>query len=345
MPERRALITGVTGQDGAYLAQRLISENIKVFGGFRRGGSRKIWRLEEFELIDKLSLVELEVTEFQNVFAVIQEVQPDLVFNLASQSFVADSFKYPAYTTSVNALGALNVLEAVRIAAPSASLFQASTSEMFGEPVNGPLNERTPFHPKNPYAISKVYAHHMVQNYRETYGLKCCSGVLFNHESPLRGREFVTRKITFNVARLKVEGGDPMPLGNLDAARDWGAAGDYVDAMVRMVKSDRPEDFLVCTGVLTTVRDFLGMAAATAGFDPIFEGEGIDEECLDRKSGKSIAVVREKYYRSHDTRALPGDPSHIRRQLGWSPETDLENLVKEMVRVDIDRWREGVINV
>ncbi len=345
MPERRALITGVSGQDGAYLAEHLLSRGYCVFGGFRRGGTRKIWRLDELDVTKQISLVELEITEFQNVLAVIQDVKPDMIFNLASQSFVADSFKYPAFTTSVNALGALNVLEAMRLAAPDADFFQASTSEMFGDPTGKALNENAAFHPRNPYAISKVYAHHMVRNYRETYGLKCRSGILFNHESPMRGREFVTRKITYNMARLKLEGGDPIPLGNLGAARDWGAAKDYVVAMERIVHSDTPEDFVIGTGVLTTVRDFLSMAAREVGFDPVFEGEGGEEICIDRGSGLTIAVVREKYFREHDTGALYGDASRLKTKLNWTPQTDVETLIADMVGADIDRMREGVTNV
>ena len=345
MSRRQVLITGSTGQDGAYLAEHLLENECDVFCGFRRGGSHKVWRLEALNVINRVKMVELEVTEFHNVLEVIQDIRPDTVFHLAAQSFVLDSYKYPALTTNVNAIGTLNVLEALRIAAPDAHLFNASTSELYGARTNTKVNEDTPFDPRNPYSISKLHAHLLVRNYREKYGMKCSSGILFNHESPLRGREFVTRKITFNMARLNVKEGSPVSLGNLNATRDWGAAKDYIKAMDSMSLQNDPQDYVIASGVGTTVRDFLVTAAACAGFELEFEGEGFDEVGSDRKTGKQLVVIDKNHYRLNDSNSILGDAARIKQATGWSPETDLESLIEEMVAVDIERWKHGDIHV
>lgn len=341
-----ALVLGVTGQDGSYLAQHLLGQGYTVYGGFRRGSSNKMWRLDFLDIVKQVKLVECQIAEVQNLIEVMQQVQPDEIYNLAGESFVADSFKYPGVTLDINTHGMLNVLEAVRIAAPQARLFFASSSEVFGRDGDDhTLIEDSRCRPSNPYGISKLAAQNFVRLYRERYGLFACSGILFNHESPLRGRAYVTRKISFNMARLKIEGGEPVRLGDLSASRDWGYAADYVKAMHSMLSMDEPEDLLIATGHLTTVRDFLTFAAKAAGFSPVFEGSGIDEVCIDKNSGNKIACVSEKYFRPYDTVPLLGDATRLRDRTGWTPEKNIEGMIEEMVHADIVRWEHGVTNV
>jgi GDPmannose 4,6-dehydratase len=341
-----ALITGVTGQDGAHLASRLLEDGWTVYGGFRRGSSNKTWRINFLGIADRVKLVECQLNELQNIIEVIQSVKPSHIYNLAGESFVADSFKYPGVTFEVNTLGTLNVLEASRLVAPEARLFCASSSEVFGPPKSAHLlNETAVCAPSNPYGISKLAAQHLVRLYRDRYGLQACSGILFNHEGPLRGREYVTRKITFNVARLKTQGGPPMELGDLNAARDWGAAEDYVGAMQDMLEMEQPDDLVIATGHLTTVRQFLAMAATAAGFEPVFEHQGLKETCKDAKSGMMLALVSPRYFRSHDTQPLAGDSSRMRKLTGWKGSRSIGNLVEQMVCADIERWEKGITNV
>lgn len=347
VPEPKvALVTGVTGQDGAHLARRLLDEGWTVYGGFRRGSSNKTWRINFLQIRDRVKLVECQLNELQNIIEVIQTVKPSQIYNLAGESFVADSFKYPGVTFEVNTLGTLNVLEAMRLVAPEAHLFCASSSEIF-EPLQSDrlLDETAVCAPSNPYGISKLAGQHLVRLYRERYGLYACSGILFNHEGPLRGREYVTRKIAFNIARLKVQGGPPMELGDLNAARDWGAAEDYVGAMQLMLKLSQPEDLVIATGRLTTVRDFLSAVACAAGFDPVFENEGMQEVCTDRRSGMMLARVSSRYFRRHDTRPMSGDSSRLRKLTGWAGSRPVEKLIEQMVNADIERWKQGVTNV
>ncbi len=346
MNAKVAFVTGVTGQDGAHIASRLLDDGWKVYGGFRRGSSKKTWRMDFLGITKRVQLVEYQLSEPQNLIEILKDIQPTEIYNLAGESFVADSFKYPGVTLEANTRGVLNMLEAMRIVSPDARLFCASSSEVFGHTNNSvPLDENSECRPSNPYGISKLAAQHFVRLYRERYGLYTCSGVLFNHESPLRGREYVTRKITFNIARMKVEGGPPIELGDLSAVRDWGAAADYVTAMRAMLALGKPQDLVVATGRLTTVRDFLKIAALAAGFEPSFIGEGTDERCIDKKTGMPLAVVSKKYFRAHDTRITVGNPTRIKSLTGWAGSRPLEKIVEEMVSVDIDRWKEGITNV
>lgn len=346
MPKTKvALVLGITGQDGAHLASHLLDNGWTVYGGFRRGSSNKTWRMDYLGIRKHLNLVECQLSELQNLFEILNKVQPAEVYNLAGESFVADSFKYPGFTVEVNTLGALNILEAVRLASPDSRLFCASTSEIFGRSGTGLLNEKTECTPVNPYGISRLAAQHFARLYRERHGLYACSGILFNHEGPLRGREYVTRKIAFNIARLKVQGGEPMELGNLDAARDWGAAQDYVVAMRAMLALDTPEDLVIATGRLTTVREALQHAALAAGFSPVFDEEGMDEICVDERTGTVLARVSEKYFRPYDTPAMAGDASRIRQLTGWPGSRSIEQLIADMVEADIERWGAGITNV
>lgn len=344
--QKVAFVTGVTGQDGAHLAANLLRDGWRVYGGFRRGSSNKTWRMEALEIAKKVDLVECQLSEPQHIIEIFQTVRPDHVYNLAGESFVADSFKYPGVTLDVNTHGTLNILEAARLISPESRLFFASSSEIFARSgVTDRCNEATPFRPSNPYGISKLAAQNFVGLYRESYGLFACSGILFNHEGPLRGREFVTRKITFNIARLKVQGGQPIELGDLNAARDWGAAADYVEAMRVMLAQPTPKDMVIASGALTTVREFLRMAAVAAGFEPVFEGAGISEVCTDNITGLRLAEVSERYFRPHDTPPTVGDPSLIESETAWRRTKSLEQMVAEMVQADINRWERGVINV
>ncbi|MEH6627054.1 MAG: GDP-mannose 4,6-dehydratase [Motiliproteus sp.] len=343
---KTALVTGVTGQDGAHIAAYLLADGWEVYGGFRRGSSSTTWRMDYLGITDQVHLVECQLNEAQNLIQLLQDIKPDAVFHLAGESFVADSFKYPGVTLDVNTHGTLNVLEAIRLVSPSTRLFCASSSEVFGVSGLGKaLTEEAEFRPANPYAISKLSALHFVRLYRERYGLFACSGILFNHEGPLRGRSFVTRKITHNIARLKVEGGEPFDLGDLDAARDWGAADDYVRAMCSMLEMEQAVDLIIASGKLTKVRDFLSRAAASAGFDPVFEGSAENEICIDGLSGKVLARVSPKYYRPQDTPPMLGDASKIKSLTGWSGSRSLELLVGEMVDADITRWKNGLTHV
>lgn len=344
--QKVAFVTGVTGQDGAHLAAHLLRDGWRVYGGFRRGSSNKTWRMEALGIAKQVELVECQLSEPQHMVEIFQTIRPDHVYNLAGESFVADSFKYPGVTLEVNTHGTLNILDAARLVSPESRLFFASSSEVFGRGgVIGACNESTPCHPSNPYGISKLAAQNFVSLYRESYGLFACSGILFNHEGPLRGREFVTRKISFNIARLKVQGGPPIELGDMNAARDWGGADDYVKAMRAMLEHDKPKDMVIASGALTTVREFLRMAAVEAGFDPVFEGEGIEEVCMDRKSGMRLAEVSERYFRPHDTPPMVGDPSLIESETGWRRKVGLEQMVAEMIYADINRWKKGMTNV
>ncbi|MCU7799632.1 MAG: GDP-mannose 4,6-dehydratase [gamma proteobacterium symbiont of Lucinoma myriamae] len=341
-----AFITGVTGQDGAHLADLLLSKGYYVYGGFRRGSDNKTWRLDYLGITSKIKLIEFQLNETQNIIDILQHIQPDEIYNLAAESFVADSFKYPSVTLEANVHGTINILESVRLFSPNSRMFFASSSEVFGRNSgSGLLNEDSPFQPNNPYAISKLSADYFIKLYREKYGLFACSGILFNHEGPLRGRQFVPRKITFNIARQKLKSGKAMELGSFDSARDWGSAVDYVDAMRLMLAMDEPHDFVIATGELSTVRDILKISALSAGFEPIFEGTGKNEICIDNRTGSKLAMVSEKYFRPYDTPPLAGDPARIKKETGWRRKKLFRQMIEEMVNVDIERWEKGIIYV
>ena len=341
-----AFVAGVTGQDGAHLADLLLKNGYEVYGGFRRGSLNKMWRLDFLQIADKLNLVEFRLDEPQHIIDILKKTQPDEIYNLAGESFVADSFGYPCHTMEINAFGVINFLEAVRLVCPKSKTFFASSAEVFGyASERGGLNEESTRMPCNPYAISKLTADNFIRLYREKFGLFACSGILFNHEGPLRSRHFVTRKITYNMVRMKMGDKRHFELGNLSASRDWGSAEDYVGAMKLMLEADIPVDFVISTGKLTTVRQFLEIAAKSVGFDPVFEGSDEQEVCIDKSSGILLVKVSPKYYRPFDTPPMLGDSSLIQKKLGWQAKDTVANIVKSMVDADLDRRKKGITDV
>jgi GDPmannose 4,6-dehydratase len=342
---KRALVTGVTGQDGAYLSRLLLEKGYEVYGAFRRSASTNLWRLAELGIEDEVRMVPFDLLEFTNILRTIEKVQPDEVYNLAAQSFVALSFEQPLFTADADALGVARLLEVIRTVDPKIRFYQASTSEMFGRARQVPQDEATPFYPRSPYGVAKLYGHWMTVNYREGHDLFAVSGILFNHESPLRGLEFVTRKITSAMARIHQGQQDLLALGNLNAARDWGFAGDYVQAMWLMLQQDSAEDYVISTGESHTVREFAALAAATAGFDLEWRGEGQEEKGVDRRTGRTIVEVNPDYYRPSEVDVLLGRSDRARQQLGWAPTVAFETLVERMTRADIDRAARGGILV
>ena len=341
--QKTALITGVTGQDGAYLTQLLLDKGYVVYGAYRRTSSVNFWRLQELGLEShpRLHLVEYDLTDQGATIALVQKVQPDEIYNLAAQSFVGVSFEQPATTAHITGIGALHLLEAVRLVNPKIRFYQASTSEMFGKVQAVPQSEETPFYPRSPYGVAKLYAHWMTVNYRESYDIFGSSGILFNHESPLRGREFVTRKITDAVARIHLGQQEVLELGNLDAKRDWGYAQEYVEGMWRILQAEQPDTFVLATGRTETVRDFVRMAFLAVGITLDFRGAGDAEVAVDSASGKTLVRVNPRFYRPAEVELLIGDPSKARAQLGWQATTSLEALCQMMVEADLRRVTNG----
>ena len=340
---KTALITGISGQDGAYLARALLGRGYRVIGSHRRNSGATIGRLEELGVARDVELVDMELLEESNVRRVLDKLKPEEIYNLAAQSFVGLSFEQPLYTSDVDALGVLRLLEAMREACPEARVYQASTSEMFGKAQETPQNERTPFYPRSPYGVAKLFGHWSVVNYREAHGLYACSGILFNHESPLRGREFVTRKVTFGLARVALAHEDMLYIGNLDAKRDWGFAGDYVEGMWMMLQQGTPDDYVLATGRTTSVRDFVNAAAAVCGFVLEWSGEGDGETGIDTKTGRTIIAVDPKLYRPAEVDILIGDAKKAKAAFGWEAKTSLDELIQMMVKVDYDRVKTGII--
>ena len=340
---KKALITGITGQDGAYLAELLLSKGYVVYGAFRRTSSVNFWRLQELGIAEhpSLNLVEYDLTDQGASIALVQKIQPDEIYNLAAQSFVGVSFEQPAATTHITGVGALHLLEAVRLVNPRIRFYQASTSEMFGKVQAVPQSEDTPFYPRSPYGVAKLYAHWMTVNYRESYNIFGSSGILFNHESPLRGREFVTRKITDAVARIQLGQLDVLELGNLDAKRDWGYAKEYVEGMWRMLQVDEPDTFVLATNRTETVRDFVRMAFKGAGVTVDFQDSAEDETAVDVATGKTVVRVNPKFYRPAEVDLLIGNPTKAKNVLGWAPKTTLEQLCQMMVEADLRRNQAG----
>lgn len=344
MKAKKAVITGITGQDGAYLAELLLEKGYIVFGAFRRSSSVNFWRLEELGL-DKhpnLRLVEYDLTDLSSSIRLLKNTEATEVYNLAAQSFVGVSFDQPITTGEITGIGPVNLLEAIRIVNPGIRFYQASTSEMFGKVQSIPQNEKTPFYPRSPYGVAKLYAHWMAINYRESYGIFATSGILFNHESPLRGREFVTRKITDTLAKIKLGKADCLELGNLDAKRDWGYAKDYVEGMWRMLQADEPDTFVLATNRTVSVRDFVSMAGKAAGMELEWKGSGEEEQGIDKATGAVVVRVNPQFYRPAEVDLLIGDPAHAYEKLGWKPETTLEELCTMMVEVDLRRNRSGI---
>ena len=340
---KRALITGITGQDGAYLAKLLLEKGYEVHGGVRRIGVISTGRLAELGIEKDVELHDFELLEESNIRRVLEKSQADEVYNLAAQSFVGVSFEQPIYTSNADALGVIRILEAVRTVNDKARFYQASTSEMFGKVQAIPQKEDTPFYPRSPYGVAKLFGHWAVVNYRESFGLHASSGILFNHESPLRGKEFVTRKITLAMANIAIGNQEVLELGNLDAQRDWGFAGDYVEGMWRMLQQDAADDYVLATGETHTIRSFVEAAAQYFDWSIEWRGEGENETGVDAKSGRTIARVNPKFYRPAEVDLLIGDPAKANRILGWRRTVDLPGLVEMMVRRDVERVKTGVL--
>lgn len=338
-----ALITGITGQDGAYLAELLLAKGYTVYGTYRRTSSVNFWRIEELGIANdpNLNLVEYDLTDLGATTRLLQKIDTDEIYNLAAQSFVGVSFDQPVTTGQITGLGVVNLLEAIRLVNAKIRFYQASTSEMFGKVQAIPQVESTPFYPRSPYGIAKLYAHWMTINYRESYDIFAASGILFNHESPLRGREFVTRKITDSFAKIRLGKLDVLELGNMDAKRDWGFAKEYVEGMWRMLQTEVPDTYVLATNRTETVRDFVSMAAKAAGFDLSWQGQGENETAKDNKSGKTLVRVNPKFYRPAEVELLIGNPEKARQELGWVPKTTLEELCQMMVDADLRRNESG----
>lgn len=338
-----AIVTGISGQDGSYLAQLLLEKGYTVHGTFRRTSSVNFWRIEELGIQNhpNLHLVEYDLTDLSSSIRLLQTTGATEVYNLAAQSFVGVSFDQPITTGGITGIGVVNLLEAIRIVNPKIRFYQASTSEMFGKVQAIPQVESTPFYPRSPYGVAKLYAHWMTINYRESYDIFGCSGILFNHESPLRGREFVTRKITDSVAKIKLGQLDVLELGNLDAKRDWGFAKEYVEGMWRMLQADTPDTYVLATNRTETVRDFVRMAFRGAGIAVDFKGVAENETAVDTATGKTVMRINPKFYRPAEVELLIGDPSHAKVKLGWEPKTTLEQLCQMMVEADLRRNQAG----
>ena len=340
---KRALITGITGQDGAYLAELLLAKGYHVTGTFRRSSSVNFWRIDELgvQAHPNLALVEYDLTDLASSIRLIQNVQPDEVYNLAAQSFVGVSFDQPLATAAITGIGPVHLLEAIRTVNPKIRFYQASTSEMFGLVQAVPQIESTPFYPRSPYGVAKLYAHWMTVNYRESYDIFGSSGILFNHESPLRGREFVTRKITDSVAKIQLGKLDVLELGNMDAKRDWGYAKEYVEGMWRMLQADKPDTYVLATNRTETVRDFVTMAFKATDVAIEWKGTGENEAGHCARTGKQLVRISPKFYRPAEVELLIGDPAKAERELGWKPATTLEQLCQMMVDADLRRNKLG----
>ena len=340
---KKAIITGITGQDGAYLSQLLLDKDYTVYGTYRRTSSVNFWRINELGIQNhpNLHLVEYDLTDLGSSISLIQKAQPDEIYNLAAQSFVGVSFDQPSTTAQITGIGALNLLEAIRLTNKKIRFYQASTSEMFGKVQAVPQVEETPFYPRSPYGVAKLYAHWMTINYRESYGIFGSSGILFNHGSPLRGREFVTRKITDSVAKIKLSQLDCVELGNIDAKRDWGFAKEYVEGMWRMLQADEADTFVLATNRTETVRDFVRMAFKGAGITVEFKGTAENETATDTTTGKTVMRINPQFYRPAEVELLIGSPAKAKAKLGWAPTTTLEQLCQMMVEADLRRNQQG----
>jgi GDPmannose 4,6-dehydratase len=333
---KKAFITGVTGQDGAWLAQLLLEKGYTVYGGVRRVSTLNTWRTDVLGITKKIQFVDFDLLEQSNIWQVIQETQPDEFYNLAAQSFVGVSFKQPVYTSLADGVGVVHILEAIRHVSPHTRFYQASTSEMFGMVQEIPQTESTPFYPRSPYGVAKLYAHWMTINYRESYGLFAASGILFNHESELRGPEFVTRKITMNVAKWSKDQGEVLELGNLNAERDWGYAKEYVQGMYLMLQAEKPDTFVLATNKTTTIRVFVETAFAIIDRKIRWEGEAENEKGYDAKTGELLVAVNADYYRPAEVELLIGNAQKAHDTLGWQPAVQMKELAQIMVKKDIE---------
>jgi GDPmannose 4,6-dehydratase len=334
---KKALITGVTGQDGAYLSKYLLDLGYFIYGAIRRSSNLNKERFDYFKLLDNknFKLIELDITDSASLHNFFKEYQVSEVYNLAAQSFVGLSFSQPILTANITGLGPLYLLEAIRQSNREIKFYQASSSELYGKVIETPQNENTEFHPRSPYGVAKLFAHWSSINYRESYDMFTANGILFNHESPIRGYEFVTRKITHAVAKIKNGLMDQIELGNLNAKRDWGFAGDYVKMMHKMLQHDTADDFVIATGITTTVREFVTMAFNAAGIQIKFEGSGINESGYDSVSGRQILKISPEFFRPAEVDLLLGNPAKAKKTLGWQPETSVKKLVEMMVDYDL----------
>ncbi|MCU0454055.1 MAG: GDP-mannose 4,6-dehydratase [Bacteroidetes bacterium] len=333
---KKALITGITGQDGSYLAHLLLQKGYQVIGAIRRNAGLYSWRLERLGIVKDVEFIDFDLLEYSNIKKTLERVKPDEVYNLAAQSFVGLSFEQPLLTSDIDGLGTLRVLESVREAGIPARIYQASTSEMFGKVRETPQNEQTPFHPRSPYGVAKVFAHWAMINYRESYQMFAANGILFNHESPLRGEEFVTRKITRAIAGMKAGTVEVVELGNMNAKRDWGYARDYVDAMWRILQHQRPDDFVIATGETHSVREFVELAFRHAGMSIVWSGSDVNEVGTEAKTGKVLVKVSPKHFRPAEVDVLIGDATKAKTELGWSAATKFEQLVGIMMEAELD---------
>jgi GDPmannose 4,6-dehydratase len=340
---KTAIITGITGQDGAYLSELLLSKGYRVYGTYRRTSSTNFWRLQEVDVLDhqNLELVEYDLTDSSSAIRMIEKLKPDEIYNLAAQSFVGVSFDQPISTAHITGISVVHLLEAIRIVDPKIKFYQASTSEMFGHVQAIPQSELTAFYPRSPYGVAKLYAHWMTINYRESYDIFAASGILFNHESPLRGIEFVTRNITDGVAKIYLGKSDCLELGNLDAKRDWGYAKDYVEGMYAMLQTPNPDTYVLATNRTETVRDFVILAFEAVGVELSFSGQGVDETAIDTATGKTVCKVNPKFYRPAEVELLIGDPTKANKDLCWSAKTKLEDMCRMMVDADVRRNKDG----
>ncbi len=343
MSTRVALVTGISGQDGAYLARLLLAKGYRVVGAHRPDGERTWWRLDELGIRASVERCAVDFGDATAVAQLLARVKPDEIYNLAAQSFVAASFEVPVYSGEVSGLSVTRLLEAIRTVVPEARFYQASSSELFGKARVVPQSETTPFHPRSPYGVAKLYAHWMTVAYRETYDLFACSGILYTHESPLRGLEYVTRKITATLAERAQGRVEVLELGNLSAERDWGFAGDYVEGIWRMLQQEAPSDYVLATGRMSTVRDFVCWSAAAMGMDLAFEGTGVDEVGRDTRTGQVVVKVNPRYFRPAEVEALVGDARKAREVLGWRPTMDARALAQAMTEADLRRAARGPI--
>ena len=334
---KKAIITGITGQDGAYLSQLLLDKGYKVFGAYRRTSSQNFWRIDYLGIKNhpNLMLVEHDLIDAASTIRMVSEINPDEIYNLAAQSFVHVSFDQPLATSMITGIGVTHMLESIRIVNKNIKFYQASTSELYGKVQEVPQKETTPFYPRSPYGVSKLYAHWMVINYRESYDMFACSGILFNHESPLRGIEFVTRKISDAVARISEGIKDYIELGNLDASRDWGYAPEFVDGMYKMMQHDNPDTFVLATNKAYTVRQFAQYAFNVVGIDVKWEGSGVSERGINKKTGKTIVKINKDFFRLSEVDALIGDYSKAEKELAWVPQIELKKICQIMVESDL----------
>ncbi len=334
---KTALITGIRGQDGAYLSEFLLKKGYRVVGADRRSGDSSNWRLKELNIEKDIEILYMDLLEFDNIFRVLQKVQPDEIYNLAAQSFVSASFEQPILTAEVDAVGVVRLLEAIRILNPKIKFYQASSSEMFGKVRTIKQNEETCFYPRSPYAVSKVFGHWITVNYRESFQLFACSGILFNHESPLRGIEFVTRKITYTLAKIKYGIEEKLVLGNIEAKRDWGYAKEYIEGMWMMLQQNEPDDYVIATGETHSIKEFVEKAFSLVGYEIVWEGEQENLKGIDRKTNKILIETSKELYRPAEVDYLLGDYTKAMQKLGWQPKTKFETLVEIMVEADLKR--------